>query len=74
MGVFVAAVANFAQATGDLHSLSLVDLKLLALAYSLEKAAHGDCHLRKHPEQVVQCRVHRSNVFTLSLLQLAPVQ
>lgn len=46
------AVSKFAQATGDLHSLSLADLKLLALSYSLEKAAHGDEHLRKHPQQV----------------------
>lgn len=46
------AVTAFARETGDLHALSRTDLKLLALAYSLEVAAHGDAHLRKHPVQV----------------------
>jgi PIN domain of ribonuclease len=40
------AVTRFARATGDLHSLSAVDVKLLALAYTLEAATYGSSHLR----------------------------
>ena len=43
------AVTRFARATGDLHSLSAVDLRLMALARTLEVAAHGDGHLRELP-------------------------
>jgi hypothetical protein len=39
-------VTRFAKETGDVHSLSLVDMKLLALAHTLEVAAHGAAHLR----------------------------
>ncbi len=45
----VRAVTRFARATGDLHSLSTVDLRLMALARTLEVAAHGDSHLRDLP-------------------------
>ncbi len=45
----VGAVTRFARATGDLHSLSTVDLRLMALARTLEVAAHGDSHLRDLP-------------------------
>ena len=45
----VRAVTRFARATGDLHSLSTVDLRLMALARTLEVAAHGDSHLRELP-------------------------
>ena len=41
-----AAVTRFARATGDLHSLSAVDTKLVALAYTLEAATYGTSHLR----------------------------
>ena len=37
----LAAVRRFAKLTGDITVLSTVDLKVVALAYSLEKAAHG---------------------------------
>lgn len=40
------AVTRFARATGDLHSLSAVDIKLVALAYTLEAATYGTTHLR----------------------------
>lgn len=45
----VAAVTRFARATGDLHSLSAVDIKLVALAYTLEAATYGTSHLRDLP-------------------------
>lgn len=46
------AVQRFARETGDIHSLSAVDLKLLALAHTLEVAAHGTENIREHPVQV----------------------
>ena len=39
----------FAKQTGELHSLSRVDLSLIALAYTLEVAARGAAHLRTSP-------------------------
>ena len=42
------AVIQFAKATGDLQSLSEVDLKLIALAYTLESEIHGIQHSREH--------------------------
>ena len=39
----------FAKQTGELHSLSRVDLSLIALAYTLEAAAVGITHLRTSP-------------------------
>ena len=44
-----AAVHAFAKQTGELHSLSRVDLSLIALAYTLEAAARGTGHLRTSP-------------------------
>lgn len=41
-------MTRFARATGDMHSLSAVDVKLVALAYTLEAAAYGTTHLRVH--------------------------
>lgn len=46
------AVLRFARLTGDVHSLSAVDIKLLSLAHSLEVAAHGTAHLHDEPHQV----------------------
>ena len=43
---------RFARETGDLHALSSADVKLLALAHTLEVATHGSAHLREHPIQV----------------------
>ncbi|KAK9832410.1 hypothetical protein WJX74_009056 [Apatococcus lobatus] len=45
------AVTRFARATGDLQSLSDVDLKVLALAHTLEHEAVGSAHLRTLPAQ-----------------------
>ena len=46
-------VSQFARKTGDLASLSPVDVQVLALAYDLEvEAAGSDDHLRREPEGV----------------------
>lgn len=45
-------VVKFARETGDLHSLSDVDLKLLALTYMLEEQTYGSAHLRSRPPPV----------------------
>ncbi|KAF9609851.1 hypothetical protein IFM89_018836 [Coptis chinensis] len=45
-------VVNFARATGDLQTLSDVDLKLIALTYTLEAQIHGTKHLRDTPPPV----------------------
>jgi rRNA maturation endonuclease Nob1 len=46
------AVTRFARETGDIAALSSVDIKLLALAHTLEVAAHGSQHLAAHASQV----------------------
>eukprot|EP00191_Tetraselmis_sp_GSL018_P018521 CAMPEP_0177590086 /NCGR_PEP_ID=MMETSP0419_2-20121207/7189_1 /TAXON_ID=582737 /ORGANISM="Tetraselmis sp., Strain GSL018" /LENGTH=194 /DNA_ID=CAMNT_0019080563 /DNA_START=35 /DNA_END=616 /DNA_ORIENTATION=- len=45
----VKAVTQFARLTGDLRSLSKVDILLLALAHDLELRVYGGGHLRKEP-------------------------
>lgn len=52
-------VISFARATGDLQSLSDVDLKLLALTYTLEAQSHGTAHLRTQPPPLHVSRVRR---------------
>ncbi|KAJ2703095.1 20S-pre-rRNA D-site endonuclease nob1 [Coemansia sp. IMI 203386] len=42
-------VCDFAKKTGDFASLSLADLRVVALAFMLEKQANGMRHLRKEP-------------------------
>lgn len=44
-----ATVMRFARATGDSHSLSSVDVRLLALAHTLEVHYYGSAHLRTQP-------------------------
>ncbi|KAJ2161774.1 20S-pre-rRNA D-site endonuclease nob1 [Coemansia sp. RSA 552] len=44
------AVSSFAKRTGDLNSLALADLRLLALAFMLEKQANGMRRLRMDPD------------------------
>ena len=39
-------VIDFARKTGDFRSLSVVDLKVLALTYQMEKELNGAAHLR----------------------------
>jgi RNA-binding protein NOB1 len=45
-------VIKFARATGDLQTLSDVDLKLIALTYTLEAQIHGNKHIRDCPPPV----------------------
>ncbi|KAJ3693891.1 hypothetical protein LUZ60_009371 [Juncus effusus] len=46
---FIKKVVKFARETGDLQSLSDVDIKLIALTYMLESQSHGTAHLKEHP-------------------------
>lgn len=43
------AVMAFAKASGEVASLSAVDIRLIALAHTLEVAAHGFANLRSSP-------------------------
>ncbi|KAF5729983.1 RNA-binding protein nob1 putative isoform 1 [Tripterygium wilfordii] len=52
-------VIKFARATGDLQTLSDVDLKLIALTYTLEAGIHGTKHLREAPPPVHVVNVKR---------------
>ncbi|KAK6935371.1 Nin one binding (NOB1) Zn-ribbon-like [Dillenia turbinata] len=52
-------VISFARATGDLQTLSDVDLKLIALTYTLEAQIHGIHHLRDSPPPVHLVNVRR---------------
>ncbi|KAJ0105953.1 hypothetical protein Patl1_17748 [Pistacia atlantica] len=52
-------VIKFARATGDLQTLSDVDLKLIALTYTLEAQMHGTKHLRDAPPPVHTVNVKR---------------
>lgn len=52
-------VINFARATGDLQTLSDVDLKLIALTYTLESQIHGTKHLRDSPPPIHTVNVKR---------------
>eukprot|EP00164_Ancoracysta_twista_P003084 GFYU01004116.1.p1 GENE.GFYU01004116.1~~GFYU01004116.1.p1 ORF type:complete len:491 (+),score=171.08 GFYU01004116.1:99-1475(+) len=45
----MAAVIEFSKKTGDYTSLSKVDLRVLAMAYQVEKENNGVDHLRKEP-------------------------
>lgn len=52
-------VINFARATGDLQTLSDVDLKLIALTYMLEAQIHGTKHIRDSPPPMHTVNVKR---------------
>lgn len=52
-------VIQFARATGDLQTLSDVDLKLIALTYTLEAQTHGTQHLRDSPPPIHTVSVKR---------------
>ncbi|KAJ4885316.1 Nin one binding (NOB1) Zn-ribbon like [Raphanus sativus] len=52
-------VIKFAKATGDMHTLSDVDLKLIALTYTLEAEVHGTKNLRDVPPPIQTVRVKR---------------
>jgi RNA-binding protein NOB1 len=59
------AVTKFARETGDIQTLSDVDIKIIALAYMLEAEIHGTSHLREHPPPL-----HEVNVRKLSEAQM----
>ncbi|KAJ4968825.1 hypothetical protein NE237_015526 [Protea cynaroides] len=52
-------VISFARATGDLQTLSDVDLKLIALTYTLEAQVHGTKHLRDTPPPIHMVNVKK---------------
>ncbi|KAK4349672.1 hypothetical protein RND71_032427 [Anisodus tanguticus] len=52
-------VISFARATGDLQTLSDVDLKLIAITYTLEAQFHGTQHLRDCPPPIHMVNVKR---------------
>ncbi|XP_004503766.1 RNA-binding NOB1-like protein [Cicer arietinum] len=52
-------VVKFARVTGDLQTLSDVDIKLIALAYTLEAQIHGTKHLKDSPPPVQTVNVKR---------------
>ncbi|KAF8087633.1 hypothetical protein N665_0573s0006 [Sinapis alba] len=52
-------VIKFAKATGDVQTLSDVDLKLIALTYTLEAEVHGTKNLRDVPPPIQTVRVKR---------------
>ena len=56
----IAAVRRFAKLTGDIGALSEPDVRCIALAYMLERDAHGTAHLRTSPAPVVLSR-HKHN-------------
>ncbi|WCJ26243.1 RNA-binding NOB1-like protein [Euphorbia peplus] len=52
-------VIKFARATGDLQTLSNVDLKLIALTYTFEAQIHGTKHIRDVPPPIHTVNVRR---------------
>lgn len=59
LSVLDLTVIKFARATGDLQTLSDVDLKLIALTYTLEAQIHGTTHLRDIPPPIHTVNVKR---------------
>ena len=51
------AVVEFAQKTGDLGHLSLVDLKVLALTYDLEVETNGMRFIRTEPKVITRITI-----------------
>ena len=47
------SVTEFSKKTGDYRSLSAVDIRLMALAYQLEKEHVGTDHIKTAPNQNV---------------------
>ncbi|KAL5670698.1 hypothetical protein ACJX0J_022919, partial [Zea mays] len=50
---------KFARETGDIQTLSDVDIKIIALAYMLEAEIHGSSHLREHPPPLLEVNVRK---------------
>ncbi|KAL9255835.1 RNA-binding NOB1-like protein [Drosera capensis] len=55
----VKKVISFARETGDLQTLADVDVKLIALTYTLEAQVRGTQHLREKPPPVSMLKVKR---------------
>ncbi|KAI8816098.1 Nin one binding Zn-ribbon like-domain-containing protein [Fimicolochytrium jonesii] len=55
----VAAVVAFSKKTGDFASLSVTDMKVLALTWMLEKEARGTAHLRTEPASDLKKKVQQ---------------
>ena len=47
------AVGDFAKKTGDFATLSLTDLKLIALLHMLEVEVNGEKHIRVEPKVLI---------------------
>jgi RNA-binding protein NOB1 len=47
------SVTEFSKKTGDYRSLSAVDIKVMALAYQLEKQFVGTQHIKTEPDKKV---------------------
>jgi len=59
------AVVAFSKETGDYPSLSLTDLKVLALTYTLEHQVHGNVdHIRTTPQKLVETDERPNGFFT----------
>ena len=56
----MAAVAQFARKSGDFAALSLTDIKLIAMTYSIEKELTGGARIRTEPPQRLQPMVKSS--------------
>lgn len=52
MGLVI-TVTEFAKKTGDYRSLSAVDLRVMALAFQLEKEFVGTDHIKTEPDKKV---------------------
>jgi len=58
---------EFARKTGDLRSLSVTDVRVTALVYTLEKELVGTDHIRTEPTNKVL--VHSLTAATISVLK-----
>jgi RNA-binding protein NOB1 len=59
INLLLLAVTKFARETGDIQTLSDVDIKIIALAYMLEAEIHGSSHLREHPPPLLEVNVRK---------------
>ena len=51
--VALSAVTQFSKLTGDYQRLSIVDLKVMALTYQMEKQFNGTSHLNSAPRPAI---------------------
>ena len=60
------SVTEFSKKTGDYRSLSAVDIRLMALAYQLEKEHVGVEHINTEPNQKVSVKLEYVCFFLLN--------